>query len=137
VFLTPNYEELAKDNGDGSLRPYRPNCMAPSSAMVPISALQAAEKLGLELGLGLMSDQTKENYEINLSTSESRLVVERVKIFADGSLGAETAALRVSGSKEDLEDRDIEKDIERDIASPKVRVKVRVKVKVNLLFFKS
>ena len=101
VFLTPNYEELIDDcrkkypvdsenctvnsrTSEEQLKPFRPSCIPPSSAAVSHSVIES---------------DSRSNVKIELSTAESRLIVERLKIYADGSLGAETAALRtVPGS---------------------------------------
>ena len=42
--------------------------------------------------------QNEANNDLVCSDNDSKLIVERVKIFSDGSLGAETAALRSSHS---------------------------------------
>lgn len=88
VFLTPNYDELAFEKQSASpslttsdLKPHRPVCMPVSTAKVTHSE----EKQPVAVTAGTSLD---------FSTAESRLVVERVKIYADGSLGAETAALK-------------------------------------------
>ena len=104
VFLTPNYEELnAVDlksssseicsGGVGSAewdcRPSRPSCMPSSSARITATKKASHNDDITHLPYS-------ESTVIDLSTSRSRLVVERVKIYADGSLGAETAALRTT-----------------------------------------
>ena len=109
VFLTPNYDELFHDSDDDinsdscassaalvekQIRPYRPNCMPASSAKVPESVIDG----GTGLDARMNSRTTLPPAIIDTSTASSRLVVERVKIYADGSLGAETAALRTTGS---------------------------------------
>jgi predicted amidohydrolase YtcJ len=88
VFLTPNYEELAFKEQSAApvlttvnLKPYRPACVPASTANVLLSDQE-------------QSVDVTSNTSVDYSTLESRLVVERVKIYADGSLGAETAALR-------------------------------------------
>ena len=90
VFLTPNYEELAFDEQSASpaltaidLEPYRPACLPASSAKILLSN---------EKQPSTVSGNTSTS--VDYSTAESRLIVERVKIYADGSLGAETAALK-------------------------------------------
>lgn len=89
VFLTPNYEELLDidENIEGNTECYksvRPLCMAPTSAPVDSKSSGNLEFICTTV--------------VDLSSSESRLIVERVKIFADGSLGAETAALRAQNA---------------------------------------
>lgn len=105
VFLTPNYEELAtevscdsvdrqsiSDENQSEVRPYRPQCMPRSTA--------TSQAIALDSDLSVSPvDQNK----IDFSTPESRLIVERLKIYADGSLGAETAAMKIPEvSKADL-----------------------------------
>ena len=73
VFLTPNFNDFkipASEGGIQDMTPVRPEC------------------------LKIRKDSTSQL----LSTSDkaSKLIVERVKLFADGSLGAETAAIRNS-----------------------------------------
>lgn len=94
VFLTPNYEEIAtevscdsvdrqsiSDGDKAEVRPYRPQCMPRSTA--------TSQALDPNLSVS-PGDQGK----IDFSIPESRLIVERLKIYADGSLGAETAAMK-------------------------------------------
>ena len=90
IFLTPNYEELsAEDDGqsdstsvsNATPQPYRPSCVPRSTAVIP-GAVEGSSTLKSALSV------------VDYSTVESRLFVERVKIYADGSLGAETAALK-------------------------------------------
>lgn len=71
AFLTPVHDELARDP---TLQPFRPVCF------------QAGTR---ELSI-----------DVNAASMDSRLLMERVKIFSDGSLGAETAALRDFAAKE-------------------------------------
>ena len=99
VFLTPNYEEVTlhdvrnlpinMSTGSGiieeQLTPHRPSCMPLSSASISKTTLSSANVIVL----GSSSSE-----EINFAVADSRLIVERLKIYADGSLGAETAALR-------------------------------------------
>ena len=95
VFLTPNYEEIAtevscdsvdrqsiSDGNQAEVRPYRPQCMPRSTA--------TSQALDPNLSVS-PGDQKK----VDFSTPESRLIVERLKIYADGSLGAETAAMKI------------------------------------------
>lgn len=97
VFLTPNYEEIATEvscnsvdrqniayENQAEVRPYRPQCMPRSTA--------TSQALALDSNLSVAPvDQNK----MDFSTPESRLIVERLKIYADGSLGAETAAMKI------------------------------------------
>jgi predicted amidohydrolase YtcJ len=94
VFLTPNYEEIVAavpsvrgDNPTASdeqrlVHPYRPQCMPRSTAISEVLDSYVTVPSG---------DQNR----IDFSTPESRLIVERLKIYADGSLGAETAAMKI------------------------------------------
>ena len=66
VFLTPVYTDIYKAEADGGLN-----------------------------GMGSLSLAHEINPG-NSNTVNSRLVINRVKIFSDGSLGAETAAIRTS-----------------------------------------
>ena len=69
-------------NGIQGIRPFRPRCLQNT----PYAKKDV--------------DKAEEGDAINM---ESRLVMERVKIFTDGSLGAETAAIRtLSASNESL-----------------------------------
>jgi predicted amidohydrolase YtcJ len=88
VFLTCNYEELSFEEQSAApvlttvdLKPFRPACLPASTAKVTLSDEE-------------QSVAVTANTFIDYSTAESRLIMERVKIYADGSLGAETAALR-------------------------------------------
>lgn len=94
VFLTPNYEEIVAEvpsvRGDNTsasdeqrlVHPYRPQCMPRSTATSQVLDSYVSVPSG---------DQNR----IDFSTPESRLIVERLKIYADGSLGAETAAMKI------------------------------------------
>jgi predicted amidohydrolase YtcJ len=94
VFLTPNYEEIVPempcvrgDNPSASdeqrvVHPYRPQCMPRSAATSQVLDSYVTVPSG---------DQNR----IDFSTPESRLIIERLKIYADGSLGAETAAMKI------------------------------------------
>lgn len=77
VFLTPVHGELhsAPESGGGiqGISPFRP------ASLMNLPLRDSNEVTGSELGAAGM---------------DSRLVMERVKIFTDGSLGAETAAIR-------------------------------------------
>ena len=79
VFLTPNHSDLHKPvevGGVLGLSPFRSTALLPQR--IRQSQAEAVDKtMPLE------------------RTSHSKLTVERIKIFSDGSLGAETAALRV------------------------------------------
>lgn len=80
VFLTPMHEELYRSNdaiegSSSSLLPFRPPSLINTTLTVNPSSIGETE--------------------LDASTQSSRLLVERLKIFSDGSLGAETAALRV------------------------------------------
>lgn len=77
VFLTPTFADLNKSVDKGGIQHVKP---------IRSSALSS------ELPPHYSSDP--------LNTPESMLVMERVKIFSDGSLGAETAALRLEIPKE-------------------------------------
>lgn len=90
IFLTPNYEELSiSEDGqpdsttvyDSIPQPYRPSCVPCSTASIPGA-------------VGRSSSLKSSSSAVDYSTVASRLFVERVKIYADGSLGAETAALK-------------------------------------------
>lgn len=97
VFLTPNYEEIATEvscdgvdrqsiayENQAEVRPYRPQCMPRSTA--------TSQAIALDSNLSVSPvDQNK----MDFSTPQSRLIVERLKIYADGSLGAETAAMKI------------------------------------------
>ena len=99
VFLTPNFEEVTLNDENNlpismstgqqilkeQLKPYRPNCVPLSSASISKTALSSAKVIVFS---------SNNNEEINFARADSRLIVERLKIYADGSLGAETAALR-------------------------------------------
>lgn len=79
IFLTPVHADLQRSpvdsNGIAGLAPFRPPCFSGDSVQAEACSM------------------------------ESRLLMERVKIFSDGSLGAETAALRVfSEEKKDTTD---------------------------------
>ena len=78
VFLTPIHDELKRSadtqNGIQGVAPFRPDCVLVDS--MPTSNSKPTEAL-------------------NGWDMSSRLLMERVKIFSDGSLGADTAALRV------------------------------------------
>lgn len=92
VFLTPNLSDLTKAPGEGGVAgvpPFRHHGLKISAPQVRAVA-EAAEGSSL-------------NEEANIGTAESRLVVERVKIFSDGSLGAETAAIRNIEAAGDME----------------------------------
>lgn len=97
VFLTPNYEEIVAEvpcvdgeNPSASdeqrvVHPHRPQCMPRSTATSQVLDSYVTVPSG---------DQNR----IDFSTPESRLLVERLKIYADGSLGAETAAMKIPKS---------------------------------------
>jgi predicted amidohydrolase YtcJ len=77
VFLTPMHEELYRSADaitDSPVMPFRPPSLSNRTLTVNPSIGET---------------------ELDASTQTSRLLVERLKIFSDGSLGAETAALRV------------------------------------------
>ena len=77
VFLTPNQKELYQTIDSGgiqSLLPIRPACFVQSAQCMRFAA----------------------------DSLESHLLIERVKIYSDGSLGAETAALRVPMSADNV-----------------------------------
>lgn len=77
VFLTPMHEEL-----------YRPADGIKGSPLMPFRPLSLSNtRLTIDPSVG--------ETELDASIQSSRLLVERLKIFSDGSLGAETAALRV------------------------------------------
>ena len=84
AFLTPNYDELQQDP---HMKPLRPGCLPPTTATATATAT------------AVPTTQPAGAAPVSGSDAASYLVVERVKIFADGSLGAETAALRTGGSK--------------------------------------
>lgn len=77
VFLTPMHEELYR-SADG----------IKSSPLMPFRPLSLSNRT-------LTIDPSVGETELDASIQSSRLLVERLKIFSDGSLGAETAALRV------------------------------------------
>ena len=68
VFLTPTYDDINKSETEGGLEGKPP--LQPLFQNISPSQL------------------------IDMNSVESKLIIERVKIFSDGSLGAETAALR-------------------------------------------
>lgn len=90
VFLTPNYEELTFNDQSApyaltssDLEPYRPACLPISTAKVSFCDDKQTAAVTVTVSAS-----------VDYSMTESRLIVERVKIYADGSLGAETAALK-------------------------------------------
>jgi predicted amidohydrolase YtcJ len=81
IFLTPVHEELNRDGdekhkGIKGIAPFRPACFKTNPK--PQSEKSTDSPLSI----------------LDASAADSMLLMERVKIFSDGSLGAETAALR-------------------------------------------
>ena len=70
------------------MKPLRPGCLPPTTATAAPTTPPAGAA------------------PVSGSDAASYLVVERVKIFADGSLGAETAALRTGSSGSDGDSSD-------------------------------
>jgi len=88
VFLTSMHEELyrsADETSDSSVIPFRPSSLINRGALIVNPSIDEIER-----------DASIDEIERDASIQSSRLLMERLKIFSDGSLGADTAALRVS-----------------------------------------
>eukprot|EP01036_Dinobryon_divergens_P027009 gene27009-35715_t len=87
VFLTPNYEDIHVHTVLGGLKTVDDDTGI--SAVLPPHRAQGLDKSSANLK------------NRNLSGQDTRLTIERLKIFSDGSLGADTAALRTDHISKD------------------------------------
>jgi len=90
VFLTPNQEELENNK--------REEASVEAPLLVPIIPFPPSSSFSSASAPTSSSSSSSSSSSYNMSLPQSRLVVDRVKIFSDGSLGAETAALRTPSS---------------------------------------
>eukprot|EP00597_Dinobryon_sp_UTEXLB2267_P001830 CAMPEP_0170066592 /NCGR_PEP_ID=MMETSP0019_2-20121128/6234_1 /TAXON_ID=98059 /ORGANISM="Dinobryon sp., Strain UTEXLB2267" /LENGTH=251 /DNA_ID=CAMNT_0010273725 /DNA_START=386 /DNA_END=1138 /DNA_ORIENTATION=+ len=79
VFLTPNYDDITVLEENGGLL-----CNSSSENVI----IPPLRPLGFQ-------QSTSSLTPLDMSSQDSRLIIERLKIYSDGSLGAETAAMRV------------------------------------------
>lgn len=94
VFLTPMYMEIMDDE---EAEEKTSNTTLPDISLVPFCpiALSRGRVSASTRSQQVPGNETDDSLDYSLSYAGTRLATERIKIFTDGSLGAETAAIKV------------------------------------------